>query len=238
MAKPTSLLFVLAGVIALASSAAAQDAVPGNSIDLPHAWPRPGGIKLLENERGTMWNITFEAGFGSRWHKHLYDFFGVDLANSATEIINPDGSMRTVLGLRGKMFVLPKGVTHMERGLTNPGRNFVVVDLKEVASPAYAGGGKLPKGFAGAKAIRVNETPRVLQWDVTWLPGAPERQTFHTMDIFVAIVDGGKLKISEVGQEARTLDVKGGEGFFLKGGVARKIESIDGQVHAMVAELK
>lgn len=224
--------------LGLNPSAKASEAPPTSSVDLPHAWPRPNAVKLIENERGTMWNVNFVAGIGSPWHRHMYEFVGLELTNSAIEVTDPQGVSRTFATARGSMWVLPKGLTHMERGLTTPGRNLLLVDLKEGASPAYPNNTKSPSGFLGSNAVLINDTPRFLQWDVSWVPGGVEKQTFHSRDIFIAFLDGGALRIIEDGGKPRSLEAKTGEGIFLKGGMTRKIEATSGRVRAMLVELK
>lgn len=238
MKKIAAIGLALAMISGSASTAQNPEVAPTSSVNLPHAWPRPNAVNLIDNDRGAMWNADFPQGVASRWHRHLYEFVGVELTTSSYEVIDPDGTWRTIARPRGYMWVLPKGLTHMERGLTNPGRNILVVDLKEGPSPAYKADGKSFAGFAGAKANLVNDTARFLQWDVSWSPTIPEKQTFHSRDIFIAIVDGGTLRTTEAGKKPETIPLKSGQGIFLKGGVVRKIEAAEGQMRAMLIELK
>lgn len=212
--------------------------VPGNTIELPHAWPRQGARKILENARGAMWNVNFVEGVGLHWHKHLYQFVGVELTNSAITVTDPSGLARTSATERGRMWVLPKGLTHMERGLTTPGRNLIVVDLKESASPTYANNTGLSEGYAGANARLVNDTDRFRQWDVRLSPAIAERQTFHSRDTFIAAVDGGKIRVSEAGKAPQILELPSGEGAYFEGGAARKFEAAEGDIRLMLIEMK
>lgn len=230
----------LASTLVLANLGFAQAPVPvpGNSIELPHAWPRRGAEKVLENERGAMWSINFLEGVGAHWHKHLYEFVGVELTTSSFTVTNPDGVTTTVASPRGKMWVLPKGLTHMEKGLTTPGRNILIIDLKEGKSPIYENKTNEPSGYAGANAKLINDTPRLLQWDVTLAASSPEKMTYHSRDIFIGVLDGGRLKISEGDKPAEIIDLKSGAGLFLKGGTVRKIEAAEGTARIMLVELK
>ncbi|WNJ87894.1 hypothetical protein [Bosea sp. 685] len=213
-------------------------AVPGNSIDLPHAWPRSGAEKILENDRGAMWNIDFAEGVGAHWHKHQFEFVGVELTTSAFTVTNPDGMTHTVASPRGKMWILPKGLTHMEKGLTTPGRNILIVDLKDGPSPGYENKSGEPSGYAGTQAKLVNDTARLLQWDVSLSPSVPEKATFHSRDIFICVLDGGRLKVSEPGKPPELLELKPGVGAFLKGGVVRSLEAVEATSRLMLVELK
>lgn len=233
---------VLIASIALGSSmpslAQVPPAVAGNTIDLPHAWPRSGAEKIIENDRGAVWNINFAEGVGAHWHKHQFEFVGVELTTSAFTVTNPDGVTRTVASPRGKMWILPKGLTHMEKGLTTPGRNILIVDLKDGPSPAYENKSGEPSGYVGTQAKLVNDTARLLQWDVSLSPSVPERATFHSHDIFICVLDGGRLKISEPGKPPELLGLKPGGGAFLKGGVVRKVEAVEATSRFMLVELR
>jgi uncharacterized protein YjlB len=212
--------------------------VPGNTIELPHAWPgRRGAALVLENERGAMWNVTFVQDVGSHWHKHLYEFAGVELTAAAFSVTNPDGVTRVAVSERGRMWILPKGLTHMERGLSPVGRTILIVDVKDAPSPAYSNTTGRPGGGASARATLANENARIAQWDVTLSSDVQETSTFYPRDCFVGVVDGGTLRIVE-GTEARTVSVKSGDGLFLRGGVVRRLEAADGRIRLMVVELK
>lgn len=80
------------------------------------------------------------------------------------------------------MWILPKGLTHMEQGLTTPGRNILLVDVKEAASPRYRNGSGMPAGFAAANARLVNSNGHVSQWDLRLSPDVPGgKASFHAM---------------------------------------------------------
>lgn len=228
---------LLAGTVLQAQQSAPQP-VPGNTIELPHAWPgRRGAALVFENERGAMWNVTFVQDVGSHWHKHLYEFAGVELTTASFSVTNPDGVTRVAVSERGRMWILPKGLTHMERGLSPVGRNILIVDVKDSPSPTYQNTTGLAEGFASAHATPANENPRIKQWDVTLSSDVQETSTFYARDCFVGVVDGGTLRIVE-GTEARTVSVKSGEGLFLRGGVARRLEAVAEPLRLMVVELK
>lgn len=230
-------LTLLATSLRAQSSATAPVPVPGNTIELPHAWPgRPGSQLLLENERGAMWNVRLTQDVGTPWHKHLYEFAGVELAASAFSVTNPDGVTRVSVSERGRMWILPKGLTHMERGLSAVGRNILLVDVKESPSPRYPNTTGAREGVASTRATLVSHNPRLQQWDVTLSPDVREASSFFAHDCFVGVIDGGTLRVTE-GGVPREQVVKSGEGLFLKGGVVRALESAAGTVRLMVVEL-
>ena len=43
----------------------------------PHAFPRPGARKLLENERVFVWEVVWPNGAPQAYHRHRYDMTGV-----------------------------------------------------------------------------------------------------------------------------------------------------------------
>jgi len=229
----TSLL-VLAGLaLAPAAVAAAPSAEP-----VP-ALPRPGATLLMENDRGSVWDVIYPPGVPTAMHRHGADFVGVELVASRLKITKPDGKVEVEDVAHGDMYVLPKGLTHIEEGVAGyPQRTAILIELKDAPSPAYANATPPPPGFPALHARQVVDNARVTLWDASWTPDAAAQPFFQSRDIFLVPIDPGVLVISSPGEPERTEPVAGGQVIFLPGGKARVIGSKSGVVRAAVIELK
>ena len=100
--------------------------------ELPHAFPREGAKQLFDNERVTIWDVTWIEGKPSAMHRHKYDLVGVYLVGSPIKVTMPDGTSRESKVDEGFVLFQPKGVTHIEEGLVddNP-RHAILIDLKD-----------------------------------------------------------------------------------------------------------
>ncbi len=237
----TSLL-MLAGLavapLAAAAPPAADGAAPAAVEPVP-ALPRPGATLLMENDRGSVWDVIYPPGAPTAMHRHGADFVGVELVASRLKITTPDGKVEVSDVAHGEMYMLPKGLTHIEEGVAGyPQRTAILIELKDARSPAYANPTALSPGFPAADARPVVDNARVTLWDATWTPGATAQPFFQSRDIFLVPIDPGVLVIGAEGEAERTVPVAGGQVIFLPGGKARVIGSTSGAVRAAVVELK
>ena len=84
-----------------------------------------------------------------RMHRHAYDYFGLELTDSKTDTVSPEGDARSVSTSRGLAWFLAKGVTHVEIGRSsNPPRHAIIVELKNAASPDYRNTTAFPTAFS------------------------------------------------------------------------------------------
>jgi hypothetical protein len=180
MRRRAALLTVL---VAVQTSFSAQ----GTSVeDLPHAFPREGAKRVLNNAWVTAWDATWIPNKPTAMHRHLYDYFGVELADSRTNLIGPDNQARTVSLRRGQSWFIAKGATHLEIGLTaDPPRRAILVDLSEMPSPSYDNSTTFPVVFPLEGAQKLIENQRVVMWDQTWAPGQSGPTHFYPRNVVV-----------------------------------------------------
>jgi quercetin dioxygenase-like cupin family protein len=117
---------VLGLVCALVSASANPTASPR---PVP-AYPRPGAVKVLENERVIVWRITFKKGVPTPLHKHLHDKVTVFLQDVTIQDTSVAGKKETWDAKAGDTYFSPKGMVHIEEGLSEPPRDAIVVELK------------------------------------------------------------------------------------------------------------
>jgi quercetin dioxygenase-like cupin family protein len=94
------------------------------------AYPRPGAVKLLENDRVIIWRVTFEKGVPTPLHKHTLDKITVFLQDVTIQDSSVDGKREVWEAKAGDTYYSPKGTVHVEEGLSEPPRDVIVVELK------------------------------------------------------------------------------------------------------------
>jgi hypothetical protein len=218
----------------------AAEKVAADEHKLPPGWPRDGAVKLIENDRGIAWNVTYYMNKSSPLHEHPYYFAGMDLNTGSVVTRKPGETNWTQPGVVKKdaMWFLPKGLTHAEMTVTDPGRHTMVVDVKDKRVPEAANTTSYPSNKYAPSQTKVVDNDMVTIWDAAWGPrdGA---MSFDTRDMFLCFAEGGDLVVQEDGKPAEIHHVKTGEAMFLTGGTARAISSGPGTtVRAMLVEMK
>ena len=207
---------------------------------LPPGWPRPGAKMLIDNDRGTAWNVNYTMNQASPMHRHPYFFAGLDLNTAAVVTRQPGSNDWREPGpvVKDRMWYLPKGLTHAEMTVTNPGRHDVVIDIKDKSVPEAANTTSFPTGKFAPVQTKVVDNDKVTIWDCAW-SARPGMMSFDSRDMFIAFAEGGDFSIQEDGQSAQTKHVESGQAIFLAGGKARAISAGPGTtIHAMVVEVK
>jgi hypothetical protein len=76
-----------------------KDAKPktiANSTKYPTAWPRPGAVKALENDRVIAWNYSWIKGRPAPMHFHIHQQVVAERFDGTIKTIEPDG--KTTIG--------------------------------------------------------------------------------------------------------------------------------------------
>jgi hypothetical protein len=211
---------VLAAVAALTASSAQAEMV--GKYTLVSALPRPGATQILDNNRGTVWDVIYPPGMSTGMHRHPTDFVGIELVETMLKVTTPDGQEHTNPIHRGQIYMLPKGLTHIEENVIgHPQRNSILIELKDGGPHDYPNSGQAPAGFTADGAKKVTDNSRVNLWD--WTTG-PTKSFFQAHDMFLVPMDPGTLTIA--GDEpSRSMPVAGGQVIFLPGGHTRTIQS-------------
>jgi hypothetical protein len=64
-----------------------------NPTQYPTAWPRPGAVKTLENDRVIAWNYSWIAGRPAPMHFHIHQQVVAERFDGAIKTITPDGKV-------------------------------------------------------------------------------------------------------------------------------------------------
>ncbi len=229
-------LAIAVALIALAGSSVAGVAQPANK--LPHAWPRPGSMLLIDNDRGTAFNVVYKVGVPSPMHRHLYDFVGLDLNTAAIEVKDLKGKTGIGTVIKNDMWFLLKGEPHQEMSVVEPGRHTVVIDIKAKRVPEATNTSSFPANKYARFQRKVADNDEIVIWNCAWAPGQEVLTSFNTRDMFLAFAEGGDLSIATPGQAPKVQHYEAGQAIFLPAGQVRSIRSAKGAVHAMLVEVK
>lgn len=228
--QPLLLVVFLCLVMASASTVAQ---------DLPHAFPRDGARQLLDNDRVTIWDVTWIKGKPSPMHRHRYDLVGVYLVGSEIEIIYPDG--RSIVNTMDHADVIfqPKDVTHIESGTVavNP-RRAILIDVKEFEASSPSGESEVPSAFPRDGATKRLENDRVVIWDYRWTAGSTTPMHHHDRDSVVVFLEDGALRSTTPDDATAVVEMAPGHARFSVAGRTHSEELIRGTGRAIVVELK
>ena len=151
----------------------------------PPPFPRPGVVKLIENERVLVWDVIWPKGEASPVHRHPYDMTGIYYWPGGRLIISTEGTKRQTETPAGRIQWLAAGVTHAEEGTSDDSLRAVMIELKGAAASGTIGIGPDPMFNAG---IPLLDNPRVLVSDYNGAPATPAHHA-HRMDAVVVITD-------------------------------------------------
>lgn len=227
-----SLVSILLGV------SATEVAFAQGAADYPAAWPRPGATLLIENDRGAAYDVVYPVNEPTSMHRHRYGFAGLDLNTATLKVTQPDGTSSLTPVIKNQMWFLPKGLTHQEMYITEPGGHAIVIDIKEKRLSPVGNSTNLPTDKFAKDQIKVLDNDVAVIWDCAWASGAEGIRSFNSRDMFLAFAEGGDLSIATQGQDTTVKHYDAGQAIFLPAGHARTIASIKGTVHVMLVQVK
>lgn len=211
--------------------------------EYPHAFPRQGVKKLLENEHVTVWEVNWLKGIPQPIHRHCCDMAGVYLRYGFINVMTPDGKVTP-----SKPFDVPRpyfqkaGITHREEavgGPDDPERLAIMVDLKERAPGARTLTlSDTEPAFPREGAKDVLDNPRVRMWDYTFDAKKPTGQHVHEHDSVEVFVTGGTLRFQPADGKAETRTFSPGDARFVPRGRADAEEALAGSPRVITIELK
>jgi hypothetical protein len=207
--------------------------------EYPHAFPREGATKLFDNERVTIWDVTWPKGEPTPMHEHKYDLVGVFLVGSAIKVTGLDGTSRESRVEPGLSLFQARGVIHIEEGLDedNP-RHAIVIDLKDHATPPIANPTRNPPAFPRDGAKKILENARVVMWDYRWTVGVRTPMFFHDKDAVYVFLDDGELRSTSPDGESEVIRASYGLTRFNRRNRVYSEDLMSGGARAIVTELK
>jgi predicted metal-dependent enzyme (double-stranded beta helix superfamily) len=213
-------------------------ALVAQSATLPPPFPREGAKKLIDNERVTVWEVTWKKGIKTPMHEHRIPAVAVVLDAGRVSTTLSDGSVREApLSPRGHVVYAAPGFSHVEEGLSDQPPRAIIVELKGSAvgpMPAPAG---VPPAFPREGATSILENDRVAVWNVTWPPGQGPLH-FHGTDVVVVVLENGTTRSTPQSGEPTTTISKFGDVRFNPKNRLHREEAVAGTPRLIAIELK
>jgi hypothetical protein len=155
----------------------------------PPAYPRPGAVRLLENDRVVVWNISW---LKQQYpvHRHRYALAGVYYAPGDRMIVSLDGTRRPVSTKAGDTAFQRAGVTHIEEGTSDQPLRAVFFEMKEPEASGVKDVRTSPPAFPGNGAVPFIENDRVVGWLYEPSAGNAGSAHRHVYDAVVVWLDG------------------------------------------------
>lgn len=133
---------------------------------------------IIDNERVTVWDISWMKGAEAPLPPHAHDFVTIYLAAGA------NGPHK-----KGDVVFAHHGVSKLE-----PGERTVVIELKDHPVAPLANNSGYPLAFPRPHVKKVLENDRVIVWSYAWHPGEPTPMHFHDKDVVVVYMEDTALR--------------------------------------------
>jgi predicted metal-dependent enzyme (double-stranded beta helix superfamily) len=161
--------------------------------NLPDAFPRDSAKQLIDNERVTVWDVTFEKGKSMPMHRHAYDAVLVDLADASMNVTAQNGRVSSGTTKVGRVSFLRKGGVEAQEGTSDTPRHAIIVELKDVKVPPLLNKSGYPDAFPRQGSTKALDNARVVVWDFAWIPGKPTPVHFHDKDVVAVFLGDGDV---------------------------------------------
>jgi hypothetical protein len=133
---------------------------------------------IIENERVTVWDVSWAQGAESPLPPHTHDFVTIYLAAGA------HGAHH-----KGEVVFAHQGVSRLE-----PGERTIVIELKDRPVAPIPNTSGYPLAFPRPHVKKLLENDRVIVWSYAWLPGEPTPMHFHDKDVVVVYMENTALR--------------------------------------------
>jgi hypothetical protein len=133
---------------------------------------------IIDNERVTVWDVTWMKGAETPIPPHAHDFVTVYLAAGS-------GAAHK----KGDVFFAHQGVSKLE-----PGERTVVIELKDHPVAPLTNTSGYPPAFPRPHVKKLLENDRIIVWSYAWQPGEPTPMHFHDKDVVVVYMEDTALR--------------------------------------------
>jgi len=203
----------LIALLALLAVPAPQD---GPNLTLNGARP------IIDNERVAVWDFTWTRGVPEALERSRTDSVWISVSPSA-----------------GDVRYWAKGAPRRaEQSIGTPIR-MISIDLKDHPVAPIANTSGFPNAFPRPGNNRkVFENNRVIVWDFTWTKDVPTPMHFHDKDVVVVYLGTGTLRSTTPDGKATDNKWKPGDTRFNLGNRIHTETLIEGELRAVITELK
>jgi hypothetical protein len=179
---------VLGGLALLVCAGAALQAQ-----SVPPAFPREGAVKLIENDRVVVWDVTATEGDPAATHEHPLDTVVVALSD-------------------GSVTFERRGTVHPEDAPGGRGHpRIVAVELKGSSPSGSAPAPGYPPSFPRKGARQLLDNQRVSVWEVAWPQNEPTAMHTHPFPTVSVTISGGRQRETRLDGTSSERDVPAGE---------------------------
>lgn len=137
-----------------------------------------GAQPIIDNERVTVWDVTWNKTDPNPVPRHDHDFVTIYLAGAA------DGSHR-----KGSVELAHQGVSRLK-----PGERTVVIELKDHPVAPIPNNSGYPLAYPRPRVHKILENDRIVVWSYAFKPGEPSPMHFHDKDSIVVYLENTALK--------------------------------------------
>jgi quercetin dioxygenase-like cupin family protein len=170
----------------------------------PSSAPVAGITPIVDNERVTVWDVTWTRGAPSPLTRRNDDYLILYLTNGRMKLTRPDGGSVTVPVGVGDVVFQPKGTVRTEENVSDEPVRARGIDLHDHYQPPLKNTSGYPNAFPRPGAKKVLDNKRVVVWDYTFTSGAPSPMHFHDKDVVVTYMADGALKSTSPDGQSQT----------------------------------
>jgi hypothetical protein len=167
-------------------------------------YPRPGVLKLGENDRVVAWELLRDKGAVSPMYQLPLDQVLVTLTEGGVKFTTPAGGSRMTQEKFGAVRFESKGTVLQEEGLNDIPSRAIVFQLKEGPSRRAPSVNGIPGQFPRINAVKLFETDRINVWDQVWIPNQTITNHLHYTQTVGVFLVGGKLLTRNLGKPSGT----------------------------------
>ncbi len=170
---------------------------------------------IIDNERVTVWDVTWAKGQPNPLPRTDHDFVAVSLTKRGTAVFKH------------------KGETPGEEGART-----VVIELKDHPVAPIENKSGYPLAFPRPHVKKLMDTARFTVWSYRWNPGEPTPMHFHDKDVVVVYMEDTALRSTTPDGKSVVNEYKSGEARFNRSGRIHSELLMRGTGSAMITELK
>jgi len=209
-------MFAMSRLIALLALLAVPAPQDGPNLTLNGARP------IIDNERVAVWDFTWTRGVPEALERSRTDSVWISVSPSA-----------------GDVRYWAKGAPRRaEQSIGTPIR-MISIDLKDHPVAPITNTSGFPNAFPRPGNNRkVFENNRVIVWDFTWTKDVPTPMHFHDKDVVVVYLGTGTLRSTTPDGKATDNKWKPGDARFNLGNRIHTETLIEGELRAVITELK
>ena len=205
----------------------------------PPPFPRDAARKLFENDRVSVWDVTWPKNQPTAMHEHPVDQLSVTLAGGTVRVTRLGGTPLINYSQVGSVAFTPKGTVHIEEGISDVPQRKIMLQLKTSQPTLQTSAGAIPPAFPREGARQLMDNARITAWDFTWKSGQKTARHVDLYDAVIVFLEGGTIRyVTERGASKEISGVSGEAAYLARNPDPYTEEAVQGSPHAVIVELK